>query len=122
MNIDTSNLDPCHLCCRTERKNIPEMLKYKIVGHTIWEFVALRSKLYDEDKEIIKAKFVSRTMIKNYLCIEDYKACLFKGVKICKPALNPFGSGTMIKSYKHKIKTPLFTKLSLNHDNGKRVI
>ncbi|KAK3741168.1 hypothetical protein QZH41_002993 [Actinostola sp. cb2023] len=53
----------------------------------ITEFVGLRSKLYaykTEDKEEKKCKGIKKAVVKKDLDFDDYKTCLFSGVKVMR--------------------------------------
>lgn len=66
--------------------------------------------------EKIKAKGVSKPVIKNHLTIDDHKRCLF-GEEI-----DPYRVMKSIRSYKHEVKTISTEKLALNRQDDKRYV
>lgn len=125
--LDTSNFPPEHPCYRTERKKIPGTFTDETGGKTIWEHVALRTKTYGYSlvgEETIKAKGVSKAVVKNHLTMIDYKNCLFEGLNHTNlpESYSAYRDMTSFRSYKHKVKTISTNKLALNRHDDKRFI
>lgn len=123
--MDTSNFPPNHPCYRTERKKVPGTFTDETGGKFIWEHVALRAKSYGFNlcgDEIIKAKGVTKTVVKNHLSIEDHKKCLFAGMDNGASDLCPYRDMRSFRSYHHEIKTILTRKLALNRKDDKRIV
>lgn len=125
--LDTSNYPPEHPCYRTERKKVPGTFTDETNGKTIWEQVALRAKAYGYSlvgEEHIKAKGVSKAVVKNQLTLNDYKNCLFEGLDQTQnlDGYSPHRVMTSFRSYKHEVKTISTNKLALNRFDDKRYI
>lgn len=79
--MDTSDLPKNHPCHLDVRKKIPGYFSDETHGRIMFEFVALRAKLYAYDMEgtkIIKAKGIRKPVVRNHLTLLDYKQCLFE--------------------------------------------
>ena len=117
--FDTSNYPADHkgIKLRTNKKVIG-MMKDETAGEEIAEFVGLRSKLYsnkmDDEREVKTCKGIKKSL-KNRITHQDYKNCLFKGIKL-------MGKMNVIRSHKHQIYTETVNKIALSRDDDKRVI
>ena len=80
--FDTSTYDVDRPLPKGMNKKVIGLMKYKLVGKIIIEFVALRPKLYsyltDDDTIHKKSKGTKKCVIKQILKFNDYKDCLFK--------------------------------------------
>lgn len=123
--LDTSNFPPDHPCYRTERKKVPGTFTDETGGASIYEFVALRAKVYGYNlvgEETIKAKGVSRAVVKKQMTLDDIKNCLFEGLEEVNKAYSPNRHIISFRSYNHEIKTIKTCKLALNRHDDKRFI
>lgn len=125
--LDTSNFPSDHSCYRTERKKVSGTFTDETGGKTIMEQVALRAKTYDYSlvgKEHIKAKGVSKAVVKNHITIDNYKNCIFEGLNhtILPDTYSLYRTMISFRSYKHEIKTMSSIKLALNRHDDKRFI
>lgn len=82
-------------------KKVLGMMKDEAGGKQIVEFVGLRSKLraerMDKGYEEKKCKGVKKEVVKNEITFDDYRKCLFSGIKQLR-AMNTF------RSRQHEIK------------------
>ena len=99
-------------------KKVIELMKDKLGGKIMTEFVALRPKLYSykvldglEDK---KCKGIKECIVKKTLTFEDYKTCLFSNSA-------EYRSQLMFRSAKHEVHTIGVNKVALNRDYDKRI-
>ncbi|KAK3739433.1 hypothetical protein QZH41_015587, partial [Actinostola sp. cb2023] len=100
------------------KKVIGKMKDETAVEGEITEFVGLRSKLYaykTEEKEEKKCKGIKRSVVKKDLDFEDYKTCLFSGVKVMRKM-------NVIRSYKHQLFSETVHKVALSREDDKRII
>ena len=86
--FDTSNYDVDRTLPKGKNKKVIGLMKDKLGGGIITEFVALRPKTYsymtDEFIEMKKAKGTKKCVIKKMLKFEDYKKCLFDNERMLK--------------------------------------
>ena len=99
-------------------KKVIGLMKDKLGGKIMTEFVALRPKLYSykvldglEDK---RYKGIKKCVVKKALTFEDYKACLFNDS-------TDYRSQLMFRSAKHEVHTIEVNKVALNRDDDKRI-
>ena len=86
--FDTSNYECDRPLPTGKNKKVIGLMKYKLGGRVITEFVALRPKTYsyliDDCKEDKKAKGTNKCVIKRMIKFDDYKNCLLNGEVILK--------------------------------------
>ena len=86
--FDTSNYEVYRLLSTRKNKNVIGLMKDKLGGRVITEFVALRPKTYsyltDDCKEDKKTKGTKKCTIKRMIKFDDYKNCLLNGVVVLK--------------------------------------
>ena len=99
-------------------KKVTGLMKDKLGGKIMTEFVALRPKLYSykvldglEDK---KCKGIKKYVVKKTLTFEDYKTCLFSDS-------TEYRSQLMFRLAKHEVHTIEVNKVALNRDDDKRI-
>lgn len=99
---------------RLERKRYGNLfsLRAKVCGYSL------------VGKEKIKAKGISRAVVKNRMTLDDYKNCLFEGLNQIKPkdTYSAYRNMTSFRSYKHEVKTISTNKLALNRYDDKRYV
>lgn len=125
--LDTSNFPPDHPCYRTERKKVPGTFTDETGGESIWELASLRAKAYGYSlvgKETIKAKGVSKAVVKNQMTLEDIKHCLFEGLgsTAYNEKYSAYREMISFRSFKHDVKTISTKKIALNRHDDKRFI
>ena len=116
--FDTSGYCPNRPLPVGLNKKVIGLMKDKLGGKIMTEFVALRPKLYfykkldgSEDK---KCKGIKKCVVKKTLTFEDYKACLFNNS-------TEYRSQLMFRSAKHEVHTIEVNKVTLNRDDDKRI-
>ena len=99
-------------------KKVIGLMKDKLGGKIMTEFIALRPKLNSNKKldgeEDKKCKGIKKCVVKKTLTFEDYKNCL----------LNPkdvYRSQLMFRSTNHEVHTIEVNKVALNQDDDKRI-
>ena len=94
------------------------LMKDKLGGAIMTEFVALRPKLYSfrqlDGSEDKKCKGIKKCVVKKTLTFEDYKNCLLNPT-------NVFLSQLVFRSTKHEVHTIEVNKVTLNRDDDKRI-
>ena len=99
-------------------KKIIGLMKDKLGGKIMTEFMALRPKLYSYKKldgsEDKKCKGIKKCIVKKTLTFEDYKTCLFNDS-------TEYRSQLMFRSSKHEVHTIEVNKVALNRDDDKRI-
>ena len=102
-----------------KNKKIIGLMKDKLGGKIITEFVTLRPKTYsfltDNGKEDKKAKGKKKCVIKNKTKFNDYKKCLFSDELILRLQQR-------FISKKHDVYTENVNKIALNNNDDKRII
>ena len=87
--FDTSNYDCNRPLPKGKNEKVIGLMKDRLGGKIMTEFVALRPKTYsylmDNDSEAKKAKGTKRCVIKKVLKFNDYKDCLLNNEIILKP-------------------------------------
>ena len=116
--FDTSSYIPNRPLPIGLNKKVINLMKDKLGGKIMTEFMALRPKLYSykvsngfPDK---KCKGIKKCFIKKTLTFEDYKACLFDSDTIYRSQL-------MFRLIKHEIFMLEVNKVTLNRDDDKRI-
>ena len=101
-----------------KNKKVIGLMKDKLGGAIMTEFVTLRRKLYSYKKldgaEDKKCKGIKKCVIKKTLTFEDYKNCLFSDS-------TEYRSQLMFQSIKHEIFTLRVNKVALKRDDDKRI-
>ena len=117
--FDTSNYEvnrPLHM---GKNKKVIGLMKDKLGGKIITEFVTLRPKTYsfltDDGKEDKKAKGTKKCIMKKMIKFNDYKKCLLNDEVI-------FKSQQRFISKKHDVYTENIDKIALSNNDDKRVI
>ncbi|KAK3745699.1 hypothetical protein QZH41_007910 [Actinostola sp. cb2023] len=117
--FDTSAYPKDHPIGKWTNKKVIGMMKDETAAEgEITEFVGLRSKLYAykiEDKEEKKCKGIKKSVVKKDLEFDDYKNCLFSGVKVMRKM-------NVIRSYKHQLFSETVNKVALSREDDKRNI
>ena len=93
------------------------LMKDKLGGEIMTEFVTLRPKMYaykTGSAESKKCKGIKKCIVKKTISFEDYKNCLFSRE-------TSYRSQLMFRSSKHKVKTLEVNKLALSRDHDKRI-
>ena len=109
-------------------KKVIDLMKDKLGGTFVTEFVALRPKLYSfrkldgvggpgallrKDK---KCKGIKKCVVKKTLSFDDCKNCLLNSTNE-----SVYRSQLMFRSAKHEVHTIEVNKVALNRDHDKRI-
>ena len=117
--FDTSNYEVKRPLPIGKNKKIIGLIKDKLGGEIITEFIALRPKTYsyltDNDKIDKKAKGAKKCVIKKMIKFDDYKKCLLNDKVILK-------SQQRFISNKHDVYTADVNKIVLSNDDDKRIV
>ena len=117
--FDTSNYEVNRPLPTGKNKNVIGLMKDKLGGKIITEFVTLRPKTYsystDDGKEDKKAKGTKKCVIKRMIKFNDYKNCLLKDKVILKPQQR-------FISKKHDVYTENINKIVLSNNDDKRIV
>ena len=118
MRFDTSGYIPDRPLPIGLNKKVIGLMKDKLGGMIMTEFVALRPKLSSYKKldglEDKKCKGIKKCVVKKTLTFEDYKTCLFSDSA-------EYRSQLMFRSSKHEVHTIEVNKVALNRDDDKRI-
>lgn len=118
-HFDTSNFPKDHPLYTNVHKKVPGKMKFETGATQISHFVGLRSKMYAfktvDNKEMKRAKGVSRCVTEKELAYEDYRACLYNE----EPKTNIM---TTIQSEGHQLYTTQVNKISLSMYDDKRYL
>ena len=102
-----------------KNKKIIGLMKDKLGGKIITEFVTLRPKTYsfltDDGKEDKKAKGTRKCVIKKMIKFNDYKKCLLNDEVMLKPQQR-------FISKKHDVYTENINKIVLSNNDEKRIV
>ena len=102
-----------------KNKKVIGLMKDKLGGKIITEFVTLRPKTYsfltDDGKEDKKAKGTKKCVIKKMIKFNDHKKCLLNGEIILK-------SQQAFISNNHGVYTEDVNKIALSNDDDKRIV
>ena len=99
-------------------KKVMGVMKDKLEGNIMTEFVVLRPKIYSYKKldgsEDKKCKGIKKGVVMKTLTFEDYKTCLFNDS-------TEYRSQLMFRSAKHEVHTIEVNNVALNQDDDKRI-
>ena len=116
--FDTSNYERDRPLPTGKNKKVIGLMKDKLGGRVITDFVALRPKTYayitDDCKEDKKAKGTKKCVIKRMIKFDDYKNCLLNGEVILKSQ-----ERFIIK--RHDVYTENINKIALSSNEDKRI-
>ena len=114
--FDTSNYEVNRPLPTGKNKKVIGLMKDKLGGKIITEFVTLRPKTYsyltDEGKEDKKAKGTKKCVIKRMIKFNDHKNCLLKDEVILK-------SQQRLISKKYDVYTENINKITLSNNDVK---
>ena len=117
--FDTSNYEANRPLSMGKNKKVIGLMKDKLGGKIIMEFVILRPKTYshltDNGKEDKKAKGTKTCIIKKMIKFNDYKKCLLNDEVI-------FKSQQRFISKKHDVYTENINKIALSNNDNKRIV
>ena len=117
--FDTSNYEVNRPLPTGKNKKVIGLMKDKLGGKIITEFVTLRPKTYsyltNDCKEDKKAKGTKKCVVKRMIKFNDYKNCLLKDEVILKLQQR-------FISKKHNIYTENINKIALSNNNDKRIV
>ena len=116
--FDTSGYCPNRPLPVGLNKKVIGLMKDKLGGKIMTEFVTLRPKLYSykvlDGSEDKKCKGIKKCVVKKTLTFEDYKACLFNNS-------TEYRSQLTFRLAKHEVHTIQVNKVTLNRDDDKRI-
>ena len=98
-------------------KKVIGLMKDKLGGEIMKEFISLRPKMYSYrvgSSEPKKCKGIKKCVAKKTISFEDYKKCLFNGEKSHRSQL-------LFRSRKHEVRTLEVNKLALSREDDKRI-
>ena len=117
--FDASNYEVKRPLPTGKNKKVIGLMKVKLGGKIITEFVTLRPKTYsfltDDGKEDKKAKRTKKCVIKKMIKFNDYKKCLLNGEIILQ-------SKQRFISNKHDLYTEDVNKIALSNNDDKRIV
>ena len=117
--IDTSNYEVNRPLSIGKNKKVIGLMKDKLGGKIITEFVTLRPKTYsyliDDCKEDKKVKGTKKCVIKRMIKFNDYKNCLLKDEAVLKLQRR-------FKSKGHDVYTENINKIALSNNDDKRIV
>ena len=117
--FDTSNYEVNRPLPMGKNKKIIGLMKDKLGGKIITEFVTLRPNTYsyltDDGKEDKKAKGTKKCIIKKMIKFNDYKKCLLNDEVI-------FKSQQRFISKKNDVYTGNINKIALSNNDDKRIV
>ena len=117
--FDTSNYEGNRPSPTGKNKKVIGLMKDKLGGKIITEFVTLRPKTNsystDDGKEDKKANGTKKCVIKKMNKFNDYKNCLLKDKVILK-------SQQAFISKKHDVYTENINKIALGNNDDKRIV
>ena len=117
--FDTSNYEVNRPLLMGRNKKVIGLMKDKLGGKIITEFITLRPKTYsyltDDGKEDKKAKGTKKCVIKKMIKFNDYKKCLLNNKVILK-------SQQRFISKKHDVYTENINKIAPSNNDDKRII
>ena len=115
--FDMSSYNPDRPLPVGSNKKVIALMKDKLGGGIMTEFVTLRPKMYaykTGNSESKKCKGIKKYVVKKMISFEDYKACLFSGE-------TSYRSQLMFRSSKHEVRTFKVNKLALSRDDHKHI-
>ena len=118
MRFDTSGYIPDRPLPVGLNKKVIGLVKDKLAGKIMTEFIALSPKLYSYKKldgsedtarwdKVKKCKGIKKCVVKNTITFEDYKSCLFNDT-------TEYRSQLMFRLTKHEVHTIEVNKVALN--------
>ena len=117
--FDTSNYEVNRPLPTGKNKKVIGLMKDKLGGKIITEFVTLRPKTYsyliNDCKEDKKAKGTKKCVVKRMIKFNGYKNCLLKDEVILKLQQR-------FISKKHNVYTENINKIALSNNNDKRIV
>ena len=117
--FDTSNYEVKRPLPMGKNKKVISLMKDKLGGKIITEFVTLRPQTYshltDDGKEDKKAKGTKTCIIKKMIKFNDYKKCLLNDEVT-------FKSQQRLISKKHDVYTENINKIALSNNDDKRIV
>ncbi|XP_022784021.1 uncharacterized protein LOC111324675 [Stylophora pistillata] len=120
--FDTSNISEGHSSGIPTgvNKKVIGMFKDEAGGKIIEEFVGLRAKLYsyrmfDDGEEVKKCKGMKEGVVDRTINFDDYKKCLFSGVKQLRKM-------NTLRNRKHEMYMEEINKVALSADDDKRIV
>ena len=117
--FDTSNFEVNRPLPTGKNNKVIGLMKDKLGGKIIMEFVTLRPKTYsfltDDGKEDKKATGTKKCIIKKLIKFNDYKKCLLDNEVILK-------SQQRFISKKHDVYTENINKIALSNNDDKRIV
>ena len=117
--FDTSNFEVNRPLPTGKNNKVIGLMKDKLGGNIIMEFVTLRPKTYsfltDDGKEDKKATGTKKCIIKKLIKFNDYKKCLLDNEVILK-------SQQRFISKKHDVYTENINKIALSNNDDKRIV
>ena len=100
-------------------KKLPRMMKDKMAGGVIVQYVGLRSKLHGmmslDGKVKKRAKGVPKSVVKKSVNFDHYRRCLFEGEKVMAQFYT-------LRSREHVIHTKRVRKIALSSNDDKRYL
>ena len=100
-----------------KNKKVIGLMKDEVNGEIMGKFVSLRPKMYSYKvgrSENKKCNGIKKCVVKKTISFDDYKNCLFGGVK-------SYRSQLLFRSKKHQVKTLEVNKLALSREDDKRI-
>ena len=117
--FDTSNYEVNRPLPTGKNKKVIGLIKDKLGGKIITEFITLRPKTYSfltyDGKEDKRAKGTKKCVIKKMIKFNDYKKCLLNDKVILK-------SQQRFISKKHDVYTEKIDKIALSNNDDKRTV
>ena len=117
--FDRSNYEVDRPLPTRKNKKVIGLMKDKLGGKIVTEFVTLRPKTYsyltDDCKEDKKAKGTKKCVVKRMIKFNDYKNCLLNVEVILK-------SQQRFISKKHDVYTENINKIALSNNDDKRIV
>ena len=98
-------------------KKVIGLMKDKLGGEIMKEFITLRPKMYSYkvgNLESKKCKGIKKCMVKKTISFEDYKSCLLDGEE-------SYRSQLLFRSSAHEVRRLEVNKLALSRDDNKRI-
>ena len=100
-----------------KNKKVIGLMKDKLGGEIMKEFVSLRPKMYSYrvgNSEPKKCKGIKKCVVKKTIRFDNYKTCLFSGERTHRSQL-------LFRSHKHEVRTLEVNKLALSREDDKRI-
>ena len=100
-----------------KNKKVIGLMKDKLGGDIMTEFITLRPKMYSYrvgKEELKKCKGIKKCVMWKTISLKDYKNCLLDGTKPCRSQL-------MFRSSSHRVRTLEVNKVVISRDDDKRI-